>query len=514
MLLQGVSRLGKRHYLFSPRFCRRFLSRCASSDGYFIHPKTTTSLHLQKRSVQQTRIYSSSSVENGLPHDLGGRLSAFGPIPDTTQDLLAWEQQCHSLFAVLASKSIISTDGLRRAIESLAPEQYDSWSYYEKWSAGMAILLLENGIVTQNELQYALFGDHKSSHSTQGPAFQVGDAVRVKQHTSAVEWKRPHIRTPGYVYGVTGMIERVCGRHSDPSFLAFGVEAPTVQLYRVRFHMSDIWPEYHGSDSKDEIQAEIYEHWLERSDEETHTTPQGSPVLFDHSGQNDGCLHSHSHDDSHHDHVHDARPSVEERAIQREGPPRPGQELFQALLRLLLDKSIITEDEVRSMCERMDTAGMQLMGAELVVQAWLDPSFQERLLEDAASAAQEIGISTSNPNAPTVLTVMANTPETHNVVVCTLCSCYPSGLLGIAPSWYKSREYRARAVREPRVVLRDFGLTLPEGKRIHVHDSTADHRYIVLPERPQGTEGWSREQLKKIVTRDSMIGIAVPSILE
>ena len=169
-------------------------------------------------------------------------------------------------------------------------------------------------------------------------------------------------------------------------------------------------------------------------------------------------------------------------------------------------------DEVRLMCERMDTAGKNLDGAALVLEAWLNPSFQKRLIDDPPSAAAELGISTSNPNAPTVLTVVPNTPETHNLVVCTLCSCYPSGLLGIAPSWYKSREYRARAVREPRKVLQEFGVTVPPNKQIRVHDSTADHRYLVLPERPPNTENLSREDLRAIITRDSMIGVSVPAV--
>jgi nitrile hydratase len=160
----------------------------------------------------------------------------------------------------------------------------------------------------------------------------------------------------------------------------------------------------------------------------------------------------------------------------------------------------------------MDTAGKQLDGATLVLNAWLDADFEERLLADAPSAALELGISTANANAPTVLTVVKNTPTTHNLIVCTLCSCYPIPLLGLSPSWYKSREYRARSVREPRRVLEEFGLTLETAKGIRVHDSTADHRYIVLPERPADTFGWSKEKLKSIITRDTMVGVAISTV--
>ena len=164
------------------------------------------------------------------------------------------------------------------------------------------------------------------------------------------------------------------------------------------------------------------------------------------------------------------------------------------------------------MIEGLDSAGRNLTGRTLIVKAWMDPSFEKRLLDDPASAALEIGIKTSNPNAPTVLTVVRNNPTEHNLIVCTLCSCYPSGLLGIAPVWYKSSEFRSRAVREPREVLKEFGTLLPQDQMIRVHDSTADHRYLVLPQRPKGTENWSEEELRQIVTRDSMLGVTSPVV--
>ena len=130
-------------------------------------------------------------------------------------------------------------------------------------------------------------------------------------------------------------------------------------------------------------------------------------------------------------------------------------------------------------------------------------------LEDATEACRELDIFASNTTAPTVLTAVENTAEIHNLVVCTLCSCYPISLLGLSPPWYKSRAYRAQAVRQPRRLLVDtFGVKIPSSKSIRVHDSTADLRYIVIPERPPGTESWSEQQLQQLVTRDSMIGVA------
>ena len=474
-----------------------------------------------------------------MHHDIGGDESAYGPIATgipgakPVKDLLAWEQQCHSLFALLASKQILSTDGLRRSIEALTPDQYKTWSYYEKWTAAMVSLLIESRVITHDELQSVLFGGvppaNESNDMEPLPKYEVGRNVRVRSFLSSTEWKRPHIRTPGYIYGVAGTVERICGRHGDPSFLAFGLEAPKVQLYRVRFRQCDIWPEQYppGTNPQgDVVEMEVYEHWLEATDSSSGHSFDDNKFFFDHSSGDD-CIeddaHDHHHDHHHHEHhhhehldgkahVHEPRTTIESRAIQREGPPTPGKELFQALSRLLLNKQVVHSDEIRLMTERMDSAFDRLDGATLVVKAWIDPEFEARLLHDAATAAQELGINTSNANAPTVLTVLKNTPSTHNLIVCTLCSCYPSGLLGIAPSWYKSREYRSRAVREPRRVLEEFGVALPEQTSLRVHDSTADHRYLVLPVRPEGTEQWSEDDLRRLITRDTMIGVALPRV--
>ncbi|KAL9188376.1 hypothetical protein ACHAXT_006754 [Thalassiosira profunda] len=451
---------------------------------------------------------------SGLPHDVGGDPSLYGSLASKIErpdDLLDWEVRCHSLFAILATKGAVSTDGLRRAIEALAPSQYEAWSYYEKWAAGMTALLLEGGIVSSEELNEALFGKEPVHLSPSEPLFQRGDFVRVRPYRgSGIEWRRPHIRVPGYIYGVRGVVERVCDEHKDPSFLAFGLDAPAVRLYRVRFRMKDIWPEHHNGDNDDVIEVEIYEPWLEASAESSGHDFEGN-VLFDHSDEGSDCIdfvHDHDHSHSHHDHSHSPRPIVEERAATLEGGPRPGKELYSALVKVLTEKRIVTPEEITAMSENLVMAGKTLNGAALVARAWTDPAFEERLLTDAPSAAAELDIATSNANAPTVLTVVKNTAEVQNLVVCTLCSCYPSGLLGIAPSWYKSREFRSRAVREPRQVLLEFGTLIPESTRIRVHDSTADHRYLVMPQRPEGTEGWSEDELKSLVTRDSMVGVS------
>jgi nitrile hydratase len=206
-----------------------------------------------------------------------------------------------------------------------------------------------------------------------------------------------------------------------------------------------------------------------------------------------------------HDHDHDP-------AHVHRFPPRPDQDdtltyyraMETAVRELLIDKGIITADDVRRQVEDMDgrNAGR---GAKMVARAWLDPAYKQRMLADGSEAAEEIGLDVG----PLKLVVVENTSSVHNVIVCTLCSCYPRMLLGLPPDWYKSRNYRSRMVREPRAVLAEFGTVISDDVAIRVHDSTADMRYLVVPERPAGTENWSEAELARLVTRDSMIGVAL-----
>ncbi|HUJ87571.1 MAG TPA: nitrile hydratase subunit alpha [Burkholderiales bacterium] len=179
-------------------------------------------------------------------------------------------------------------------------------------------------------------------------------------------------------------------------------------------------------------------------------------------------------------------------------------QLMEVSLReLLVEKGVVTDAEVDAVAADMKSRGPE-RGAKVVARAWTDAAYKARLLADGTAACEELGL-----DVPALrLVVVENTPEVHNVIVCTLCSCYPRMLLGLPPDWYKSRAYRSRVVREPRAVLAEFGTALPEEVAIRVHDSTADMRYLVLPMRPAGTEGWSEQRLARLVTRDSMIGVA------
>jgi nitrile hydratase len=202
------------------------------------------------------------------------------------------------------------------------------------------------------------------------------------------------------------------------------------------------------------------------------------------------------HDRDEHDHAHPSRPDDDDRMTYY-------RVMETAVRELLIEKGIITADDVRRAIEAMD-ARTPAQGARVVARAWVDPDFKARLLANGSATVRELGIEVG----PTHLVVLENKPGLHNLIVCTLCSCYPRMVLGPPPAWYKSNNYRSRAVREPRAVLHEFGTEISDDVEVRVHDSTADMRYLVLPERPAGTEGWSEERLAALVTRDSMIGVA------
>jgi nitrile hydratase len=202
-----------------------------------------------------------------------------------------------------------------------------------------------------------------------------------------------------------------------------------------------------------------------------------------------------------HDHDHHHAHQPDDDAGETELSPLRLRGL--AVRERLIARGILTREEIRAEIERMDGRGEHL-GARIVARAWIDPAFRDRLAADGNAAAAELGIAP----AATRLTALFNTERVHNLVVCTLCSCYPRPVLGRPPAWYKSLAYRSRAVREPRAVLAEFGLVLRDGVEVRVHDSTAENRYLVVPARPAGTEGWSEERLAGLVSRDAMIGVA------
>jgi nitrile hydratase len=201
-------------------------------------------------------------------------------------------------------------------------------------------------------------------------------------------------------------------------------------------------------------------------------------------------MHDHDHDHDHED----------------EGSPLSDIALrVRAIESLLVDKKLVDPKALDELVDTYETKVGPRNGAKVVARAWVDPEFKERLLEDGTSVVAQMGFAGRQTDR---LVVLENTAQVHNLVVCTLCSCYPWAVLGLPPVWYKSAPYRSRAVIDPRGVCREFGLDLPAETEVRVWDSTAEVRYFVLPERPAGTEGWTEERLASIVTRDSMIGVA------
>jgi len=211
--------------------------------------------------------------------------------------------------------------------------------------------------------------------------------------------------------------------------------------------------------------------------------------------------HDHDH---HHDHGHShigKHPTHEDDDVAL----TESEARFLALKSILIEKGVLTADEIRKRHEINDL-GTPHQGARMVAKAWVDPAFKARMLKDAKKAAIELGIEVTEAE----LMAIENTADCHNLIVCTLCSCYPRSLLGEPPAWYVSKAYRSRAVHEPRQVLREFGLTFPDNVEVRVHDSNADLRYVVMPMRPAGTEGLGETELAALISRDCLVGAALP----
>src|SRR5438105_6740604 len=209
------------------------------------------------------------------------------------------------------------------------------------------------------------------------------------------------------------------------------------------------------------------------------------------------AAHDHDHDDQHH-HEHGSELSETQLRVR-------------ALETVLTEKGYVAPAALDLIIETYETKVGPHNGARVIAKAWSDPAFKRALLEDASKAVRTLG---HESRVGDHLVAVENTPRLHNMIVCTLCSCYPWEVLGLPPVWYKSAPYRSRAVKDPRGVLADFGVKLPKDSKIRVWDSTAETRYIVLPMRPRGTDGWSEDRLAQLVTRDCMIGTGLPKSAE
>eukprot|EP00439_Symbiodinium_sp_Y106_P081259 s72_g20.t1 len=428
-------------------------------------------------------------------HDMGTlpAIAASATLPQKGDRIHAfWERQIHATVMLLVAKGHMKVDEVRRGTEYLDSGQFEWYrgSFY-------ASVLLKFA-----ELAEALGPDREDPVQR----FSPGDVVRVRHASHATRWRRPHLRTPGFIHGVCGTVDRCVGSFDNPEQLAFGGRSwSKCPLYIVRFDAGSIQDFEAGERGKDQVTVDIYQSWLEPADaaalqqQQTKRSASTGPA-----GPGDAELHpdcKRARTENHaghegHDHVHEdghfllrdlcrhlripilppspERHTVEQRAIDEE-VACPA--IARALVSALLSKGVIAAEELRVGIEKVD-AGEQQRGAV----------GRRELVQNVTQAAN-------------ICT------EEHHLIVCTLCSCYPLTLLGLSPDWYKSREYRSRAVREPRSVLKEFGTDIPADMQVVVHDSTADCRFLILPNRPKGTENWSEEKLQEIITRDSMIGV-------
>eukprot|EP00416_Gambierdiscus_australes_P018394 CAMPEP_0171080898 /NCGR_PEP_ID=MMETSP0766_2-20121228/16161_1 /TAXON_ID=439317 /ORGANISM="Gambierdiscus australes, Strain CAWD 149" /LENGTH=444 /DNA_ID=CAMNT_0011538175 /DNA_START=1 /DNA_END=1335 /DNA_ORIENTATION=+ len=429
-------------------------------------------------------------------HDMGGLDSFYGPVDKSAPDYEQWELSIHAAALLCFGKGLLNLHQFRRGIEEMQPEAYAAASYYERWAVTLTKNLLEAGVLSQSALD-ARFGIGAEQAQ---PLFSVGDHVRVRAENTKTRWRKPHVRTPGYIFGCEGVVERICGEFADPMLCCFGNSGIKQPLYRVRFSQRQLWPEYAG-DPDDTVDIEIYQTWLEQPGTPQPSLPpayrDACPIRWDGTWVT----------------VHETRSEAEVRAAAAQAPPGRFQPLAEALLEELVEQGVFDREELAARREDVSNSFGEKaagFGRKLVAKAWTDAHFKALLQRDWKAACEEAGIELTQRGLATNLLVLEDTQTVRNLVVCTLCSCWPSYFLGNAPAWYKSSSYRARAVREPRAVLAEFGVNVPTGVSVRVHDSTADMRYMVLPQRPAGTEDWGEERLATLVTRDCMVGCGMP----
>ena len=461
--------------------------------------------HASKGSVVRTNVVplddgcgQLSIRDAARPFDVGGEESWSGDLNTSPKPMARWELETHALFLSLVKKRMMKVDELRAGVERLDPQRYHAWSYYDKWASSMAHAALARGLVEEDDLNAAL-GEVSTPLE---PLFKAGAIVRVKlDERPLAKHRKPHVRVPAYVHGAVGVVEAYRGAFEDPEFLAFRGSSEAIPLYTIRFSSAALgW-------GKDDVSicAEVYQSWLESAQEKDLQEANNSA----------DDLMTNTHEEHDHDHEHWSRYETEKRAVEGEAPETPGERLTAALLLTLEAKGHLDLQEFRMMVEVVENMSAptkpEAIGPRLVARAWKNPDFKKRLLADAQKALEDdFQFQATNSTAHTKLVAVANEPgKIHHLTVCTLCSCYPLTIIGLSPSWYKDVKYRARAVRQPRKLLRDsFGLHLPDDLSVKVLDSTADCRYIVIPEPPANLHDLDEAQLAQLVTRDSMIGVA------
>lgn len=459
------------------------------------------------------------------PHDVGGMRSVSETFTPSSAPLTEWELRIDALQNVLENRGDFNVHEFRRTVEAMENGVYSKLSYYERWAIAIATLCIAKGILSQHDIDER-FGKPEEQASQQ---FVVGQKVRVRSLKHVTRWCRPHLRTPGYLFGKQGVIERFVGMMENPEVHAFGGTAARQPVYRVKFIASVLWGADHVNTGRDDaVEVEVFQNWLKEVDDGEDDKDENTAGVR-HKKAKHHHDHHHQHDDhgneeereeshnrTHHDthpHTHDTRSHIEQSAVEREGAPFPAQNFAEKLCAILLKKGVVTMKEILDEQRKRDGWTLSNLGARIAARAMCRPEFKTRLLKDANAALQEeFGVDMGD----TTLVVVENTASTHNVVVCTLCSCYPASLMGRSPAWYKSRIYRASIVREPRTVLKEsFGVHLKENTTVLVHDSTADVRVMVIPHlattdtSENESENGSEIALAKKIHPDHLIGVAV-----
>ena len=378
-------------------------------------------------------------------HDVGGVEEYFGQIDKDAPTITAhWQSQIDAVGHLLFKGRLISVDEFRRNIEALPKNTYAQFSYYGKWAAAILQVLLRNKTLEEKEVSDLFFGECDTQKR-----FKEGQEVWVKQFETRGIFRRPHLRTPGFVHGKKGVIERYAGSFLSPHVVAwnfdFNQNHEKVPLYRVRFRMQDVWE--HSEFPNDSIEVEVFQQWL------TDKPIEMKNFLV----QPEERSHEHEHDEDEDEHVHDSRANTDKVALERETFNISVEEakIAEVLIDLLVKKKILSMEQILE-TERMRDKCVT-RGPMIVAKAWKDEEFKRKLLKDGRAALKEIGI-----DCEAHLVVHEQTEKVWNLVVCTLCSCYPTAILGRPPTWYKSVTYRSRAPIEPRKVLKEFGVNISD----------------------------------------------------
>ncbi len=439
---------------------------------------------------------------NGI-HDLGG-MHGFERVPYAATEpnfREPWEGRVFALLQTVAEHLRYPVGGFRHAVERLPPAAYLGAGYYARWLAAIEAGLLGAGVLGPAELAaraaayaaapaaplprredpaaaaavVAELAAPQAVDAAAGaaPRFAPGATVRARNVHPA-----GHTRLPRYVRGRLGTVVRVHGVHAVQDTGTAGVPTrPAAQpVYHVRFPAAELWGPDGGG--RDAVGVDLWEGYLEPAEAPPAAEPAGAePAGAEPAGA--------------------PAPPI---------PPAPAPAArARALEALLVEKGLVASDALDAVVRYYEREVGPGNGARVVARAWVDPAYKRRLLAHGTPAIAALGFAGEQGAE---MLVVENTPAVHNLVVCTLCSCYPWPVLGLPPAWYKSLAYRARTVREPRAVLGELGLVLDDSVAVRVWDSTAELRYLVLPERPAGTAGLGEADLAALVTRDAMIGVA------